>query len=115
MKQQKYRNKIMNRVPAKEKLETNIRACFEKLETMDQDHKMQASLNGDGYFTYILKPVRGIRRGTKMEIDNLLVHVRKGCYKMPLPIEKMNLRINQTNEFSDLLQIQCTSQGEVFN
>ena len=45
----------------------------------------------------------------------MLRHVRKGCYKDPLPLEQMSICLDSNDQFSNMMRLRSTSQGEAFN
>ncbi len=85
------------------------------LEEEDATLAAEAMFQHKGYQSYILKPIPTVRRGTKMEIENMCRHIRKGCYSYPLPPREMSICINPEDEYSDLIRIASTSQGESAN
>jgi hypothetical protein len=115
MQSDKYRNKILNYIPNPQSLAASVEEAYANLVADDDALNVDAQLQGKGYLSYILKPIRGVCRGTKAEIDNMCCHIRKGCYTYPLPPEMMAHKINPEDEYSDLVRFASTSQGEATN
>jgi hypothetical protein len=96
-------------------MKASIKDAFNKIQAKDLELKQEAELRQEGYRSYILKPVRGVRRGTEKEIQNMLEHIDKGCAEFPLSMDEMNVAIDPDDAYSDQLRMQGTSTGESFN
>lgn len=115
MKTSKYRKKIFNYIPDKRQLADGVLQCYTNLVADDELKRNEAALKHEGYLSYILKPVTGVRRGTENEVKNMVYHIKRGCYSYPLPPEEMAKRIDPDDEHSDLVRFASTSQGESAN
>ena len=115
LRQHKYTSKICNYIPDKTTLETELEAAYSTITEEEEVLAAEAAANGEGYLTYFLRPVTGKRRGTRSELDNMIRHIRKGCYKDPLPPDQMSVPLDPDDMVSDLIRLRSTSQGEAFN
>ena len=51
----------------------------------DSDLREAAASNNEGYCSYILKPVVGLRGDTENEAKNVIEHIEQGCCSSPIP------------------------------
>jgi hypothetical protein len=110
-----YKKKIKNYAPSKEEVESALEEAYRRLEVADQEKREEAMLRGDGYLPCILSHKKGVRLGSRKELDNMLEHVRKGCCEDPLEIDEMNVALDPNEEFPDYIRLRGTSQGESSN
>ena len=75
-----YTSKMHNFIPQKLPLRQAVTDAWDTLVKNEDELRECHEQNGNGYLPYILEPVRGHRRGTKAEIENMLKHIDKGCY-----------------------------------
>lgn len=68
-----------------------------------------------GYLPFILSPKKGVRLGTRGELDNIIKHIQKGCCQDQFGLDAMNVALDPDAEYSDLIHLQGTSQGESTN
>jgi hypothetical protein len=110
-----FRRKIKNYAPNRIDLEKSLEETYKQIERQDQQMKAEAELEGNGYLSFILKEKKGVRLGTRRELDNILTHVRKGCCEDPVSIDKINVALDPEVEFPDYIRLRGTSQGESTN
>jgi hypothetical protein len=115
MEQRQLKKKVKNYLPSKTVMLNGIDEAFGKIVIEDQRLKNEAVLRGEGYRPYIMKPVTGVRRGTCAEVENMKRHIRQGCLLDHFNVHQMNVAIDPDDEYSDLLRLRSTSQGESFN
>jgi hypothetical protein len=89
--------------------------AYSQIEKADQDKRDEATIAGNGYMPLILSEKRGVRLGTRRELDLMLKHVRKGCCEDPVGVNEINIPLDPTDECSDLIRLRGTSQGESVN
>ena len=117
----KWKKKMYNYTGPIEEAAEAIVARYQKLKNDDEELKRLAEMEQRGYQTYILKPIRGHRRGTDYEVDNFLKHLRRGCYNDPLTPEQMSYpaktskKRKREGKLPDLRRKRGTSGGESMN
>ena len=74
-----YRKKIKNYAPKRDSQAAALEEAYKRIEKVDQDKKAEATLLGEPYMPLILSSKKGVRVGTRKELDNMLKHVRRGC------------------------------------
>lgn len=115
MKKKEYKVKIKNYVPSPSIMISEIHKTVSKIANEDQRLRAEAVARGEGYRSYFLKPVAGIRRGTHNEVKNLEYHVQRLCCADPLPCSEMNVPTDPDDDYPDYLRMRSTSQGEAGN
>ena len=85
LQQEKYCTKIYNYVADKKEMECLLTTCYDKLQEDDYQLEQEALYKQKGYLHYIRKAVPGVQRGTKSKLNNMLLHICKGCYQDSLP------------------------------
>ena len=83
VKQRDYQRKIKKLNPDKATIRQRIEEAWTKITMEDQGLKDTAQLKGEGYLPFILSAKKGVWLGTRKEVDNLLVHIDKGCCDNP--------------------------------
>ena len=86
----KWKSKMYNYTLPIEHAEKECHRIYAKLEEDDEELAEVARSNNEGYARYIRKPVKGVQRGTKYEMENFLIHLRKGCYQDEFPPHQMS-------------------------
>ena len=115
MKDATYTKKIKNFLPASTEVEHHLEEAWTKIEDEDKRLKAVATLKGEGYLPFILSCKKGVRLGTRGELDNIMKHVRKGCCQDPFGLDEMNVALDPDAEYSDYIRLRGTSQGESTN
>ncbi|CAB9503952.1 hypothetical protein SEMRO_181_G079040.1 [Seminavis robusta] len=110
-----FKRKIKNYTPPKATVEEALKETYRKIEVEDLKLKQQAELEGDGYLRFIKSDKKGVRVGTKKEMENLLFHVRSGCCQDPFPLDEMNIKVDPNDDYSNYIRKRGTSQGESTN
>ena len=115
MKKKNYRKKIINYIPKPDTHAKSIEQAWESIEQRDNELRAECQAQNKPYKSYVRKPFNKLFRGTKHEVENMCVHIRRGCYCYPLPPHEMSIKVDTDDPFSDLLRLASTSQGESGN
>ncbi len=115
LKRKEYVKKVKKLNPDKAVIKQRVEEAWTKISLEDQGLKARAELNGEGYLPFILSAKKGVRLGTRKEIDNLLVHIEKGCCDNPFDLDGMNVALDPDDEYPDYQRKQGTLQGESTN
>ena len=63
----------------------------------------------------ILSPKKGVRLGTRRQLDLMLAHVRRGCCEDPIGVDDINVALDPGADYPDYIRLRGTSQGESTN
>ena len=102
-------------MPDKKTLEGGVQRAYDATKIADARLRVESEAQERGYLSYFRRSVPGVRRGTDLELQNMLEHIRKGCYSDPLPPKEMSVAVNSDDDFPDYERMRATSQGESFN
>jgi hypothetical protein len=91
-----YRKRMYNFVRHNLSAANDAMTLYEKTKKLDEDAATNARSKGEKYQRYFLDRIPGKRRGTQYEIENFVYHLRKGCYRDPLPATEMSYEIPRT-------------------
>jgi hypothetical protein len=123
LRSSQYKRRMYNFVRNNLSAANDAMTLYDKTKKLDEDAATNARSQGKKYQRYFLDGIHGKRRGTQYEIENFVYHLRKGCYRDPLPPEKMSYEIPRTvKDASDdvikmpgLCRKRGTSGGESIN
>jgi hypothetical protein len=110
-----YKKKVKNFTPHNTKIEEALQCAYTTIETEDRKRRQEAERNGEVYMPLLQSPKKAVRRGTKQEIENVLVHVRRGCCQDPFNLEEINVPVDPEADYPDYIRMRGTSQGEGSN
>ena len=78
-------------------MENHVPTTFQWLQQQEAKLKQEYFTQDESYISYFLDSVLGKRRGTK--VDNVIKHIRKGCYEDSLPSQEMSVCGAPTTRF----------------
>jgi hypothetical protein len=115
----KWRAKIINYTAPIHEAELACRQLFRETELEDKRMQQECEAAKTSYQSYIMKPIKGKRRGGAWEMENFIRHLKKGCYRDYLPPKEMSYPKKKPNENSntmvDLGRFRSTGGGESSN
>jgi len=115
-----WKKKMDNQTRSIREAAQQCRDAFEELKTGDDQLAREAELNGEHCTKHIKSQIKGKRRGTECEVENLAKHLEKGCCADPFPIHEMNClakpaRKPKKGRLPDKHRLRGTSAGESTN
>ena len=115
IKNKQFRRRIKNLAPPWEEMDAALRKAWKDINVEDERRKMDADMNKTGCNRFILKTCKSGGRkkvGTEDAMNNLLIHVAKGCCRDPFPIDDMNIPLDPDDPHTIYLRNRGTSAGE---
>jgi nitrogenase subunit NifH len=83
LKDRRCKKTVKIYTPSNAETENALQRAYTTIENEDMKCKQEAELNNEGYMPLLQSSKQGVRRGTKHEIENILIHVRRGCCQDP--------------------------------
>lgn len=114
----RFKKKMYNFTPEIDVAALETETVWARLKREDEMLRQEAAASNVKYQSYILSAVPHVRRGGEWEMQNFLLHLRKGCYADPLPPEEMSYVSkpdSNSKKLPDLRRVRGTNGAESGN